>query len=126
MSIPIGSRAALSFPVTERDTAVALGSGDVAVLATPRLIAWLEAATVAATAAELPAGATTVGTRVDVEHLRASAVGARVEVTATVTASTERSLAYAVRATCDGEIVASGQITRIVVDRERFLARLAS
>ena len=50
------------------DTATALGSGDVAVLATPRLLAWLEAATVAAAADVVGPGETSVGTRVELEH----------------------------------------------------------
>ena len=54
--------------VTDADTAVALGSGDVPVLATPRLIAWMEAATVRAAAAFLVKGQTTVGTAIRIEH----------------------------------------------------------
>jgi fluoroacetyl-CoA thioesterase len=54
--------------VTDADTAAALGSGDVPVLATPRLIAWMEAATVRAAAAFLVKGQTTVGTAIRIEH----------------------------------------------------------
>ena len=68
------------FTVTPADTAEALGSGDVPVLGTPRLLAWMEAATVAAMAGRLPAERTSVGVEVTMAHLRASAVGAEVEV----------------------------------------------
>ncbi len=54
-------------------------------LATPRLLAWCEAATCAALAPDLGDGATSVGTRVSLEHLAASAVGQEVEVTASRT-----------------------------------------
>ena len=69
--------------VTDADTAAALGSGDVPVLGTPRLIAWMEAATVRAAAALHKPGQTTVGTAIRVEHRRATAVGGSVEITAT-------------------------------------------
>ena len=62
--------------VTDIDTAVALGSGDVPVLATPRLIAWMEAATVRAVAAFLKTGQTTVGTAIRIEHRRPTRVEA--------------------------------------------------
>ena len=68
--------------MAEPDTAVALGSGDVEVLATPRLLAWMEAATVEATADVLRPGETSVGTRVELDHQAASPVGSRVTVTA--------------------------------------------
>jgi predicted thioesterase len=58
--------------VTDADTAAALGSGDVPVLGTPRLIAWMEAATVQAAAASLNPGQTTVGTSIRIEHRRAT------------------------------------------------------
>jgi len=68
--------------VTDLDTAAAVGSGDVPVLATPRLVAWMEAATVVAAAPLLGAGDTSVGTAVRIRHRRATPVGQGVEVTA--------------------------------------------
>ncbi|KOV68744.1 thioesterase family protein [Streptomyces sp. MMG1121] len=111
--------------VTDADTAVAVGSGDVPVLATPRLIAWLEAATVRAAAPLAQAGRTTVGTEVRVRHLRATAVGGRVEVSAeALPPSATGRLTFAVRAVDgSGRVVATGEIDRAVVDRQRFLAR---
>ncbi|MCT7353588.1 thioesterase [Streptomyces sp. 15-116A] len=108
--------------VTDDDTAVALGSGDVPVLATPRLIAWMEAATVRAAAPLVEPGGTSVGTEVRVRHLRATGVGAAVEVTAEPPTVTGRRLTFVVRAVDgSGELVAAGEIDRVVVDRERFL-----
>ncbi|BBC98158.1 thioesterase family protein [Streptomyces griseofuscus] len=109
--------------VTDADTARALGSGEVPVLGTPRLIAWLEAATVRAAAPFTGPGETTVGTAVRVRHLRATHVGGRVEVTARPPARTgARRLTFAVRAVdAAGLPVAEGEIDRAVVDRRRFL-----
>ena len=123
-----GRSASLTFRVTDDDTAAALGSGDLAVLATPRLLAWCEAATCAAIADELPPERTSVGTRVSVEHLAASPVGAGVQVEATVSYADGRLLRFEVVATdlgVDGRVVGRAEVTRVVVDRDRFWSRLA-
>lgn len=110
--------------VTDADTAAALGSGNVPVLATPRLIAWMEAETVQTVEPFLVAGQTTVGTAIRVEHLRATPVGGGVEITATPPASpTGRRLTFAVRAIdSSGQVIATGEVDRAIVDRERFVA----
>jgi len=112
------------YDVTDTDTAASVGSGDVAVLATPRLIAWLEAATVHAAAPFVGPGQTTVGTAVRIEHGRATKVGGTVEVFAEPPSSPAgRVLTFRVRAVDEsGQLVAAGEIDRAVVDRERFLA----
>ena len=118
--------AVLTFTVTDDDTAAALGSGSLPVLGTPRLLAWCEAATCAAIAALLGAGETSVGTRVELEHVRASAVGARVEVTASSVFRDGRLHRFSVvaRDTDGGRVLGTGEVTRVVVDAERFLGRL--
>jgi predicted thioesterase len=116
---------ALVFTVGEGDTAAALGSGSLPVLGTPRLLAWCESATCAEIEPALGEGETSVGTRVQLEHLAASPVGAEVEVSAT-TAHVDGRLhrfAVAARHLGDGKVVASGEVTRVVVDAERFLGR---
>lgn len=121
----VGATAELTFVVTEADTARALGSGDLPVLGTPRVLAWLEAATCAAIAGELPEGSTSVGTRVDLEHLAASPIGRSVRVEAVVTGAVNRSVTFAVRAChSDGAVVVQGTVGRVVVDSTRFLARI--
>ena len=100
--------------VTDADTAIALGSGDVPVLATPRLIAWLEAATVQAAAARLQSGQTTVGTAIRIEHRRATPVGGSVEITTSMTSpdGSGRRLTFTVQATdTSGQVVAEGRST---------------
>lgn len=118
--------ATLTFTVTDDDTAAALGSGSLPVLGTPRLLAWLEAATCACLASELPEGSTSVGTRVQVEHLAASGVGASVEVSASSAYVDGRLHRFTVSArdAASGKVLGAGDITRVVVDAERFLSRL--
>jgi fluoroacetyl-CoA thioesterase len=123
----------LHFTVTDDDTAIALGSGDVPVLATPRLLAWIEAATVAAASARMDSTSTTVGVEVWVRHRRASAVGAQVEVEVTEVSEQDRGLSFEVVARevpDDGaggrspREIASGRVVRAIVDRGAFLDRL--
>ncbi|NYJ02127.1 putative thioesterase [Nocardioides thalensis] len=121
--------AILRFTVSDDDTALALGSGSLPVLATPRLLAWCEAATCAAIEDDLGPGQTSVGTRVELQHLAASAVGQEVEVSARVVHADGRlrRFSVAVRNVVDGEpgkLAGSGEVTRVVVDAERFLSRL--
>ena len=121
-----GLQATVERTVTEEDTARALGSGDLPVLGTPRLLAWCESATCAAVEAAIEEARTSVGTRVQLEHVAASPVGARVRVTATLAyVDPPRLLRFEVVATHeDGKVVGHGEVTRVVVDRERFLSRL--
>lgn len=116
----------LTFTVTDDDTAAAVGSGSLPVLGTPRLLAWLEAATCAALEPLLPKGSTSVGTRVQVEHLAASPVGAEVEVSASSAYEDGRLHRFTVSArdTRSGKVLAAGEITRVVVDAARFMARV--
>jgi fluoroacetyl-CoA thioesterase len=128
---PPGAR--LVFDVTTDDTARALGSGDVDVLATPRLLAWCEAATCVAAssddaaAAGVPVGdgSTSVGTRIRLEHHLPTPVGGQVTVQARIAAVDGRLVRFEVVATDrHGGVIATGDVTRVVVDRGRFAGRI--
>ncbi len=118
--IPQGASASIVLTVTDADTAVALGSGDVAVLGTPRLVALCEEAAVAALSGSLPEGATTVGTSVNIDHLIATGIGGTVTATATVVEVEGRKVSFTLSVEDGGKIAASGSHTRLVVDRARF------
>lgn len=110
-----------TFEVTDADTAVALGSGDLPVLGTPRMIAWMEAATVVAAAPALADGQTSVGIAVRVRHKRPTPVGAHVEVSAELREHDGTRLSFTVTAVDeDGKTVGEGEIDRAAVDRESF------
>jgi predicted thioesterase len=126
MDLDVGAKGQVERIVTEADTAIAFGSGDVPVLATPRLIAWAEAATVAALDPRLEPGTTSVGSRVVLEHRTASRIGTSVTVTAELIAADGRQLRFTVAASDDRRIVAAGEVTRVIVDRERFLRSRSS
>jgi fluoroacetyl-CoA thioesterase len=144
MGVAAGQRASVNAVVDDADTAISAGSGDVPVLATPRLLALAEAAAVAAIAPHLPPGMTSVGTSASLEHRRASPVGVEVVVEAELTEVDGRRLMFSFIAresarhpggagtggagAGDGEdlVVGAGTVERVLVDRAAFLARAAS
>ena len=111
--------------VARADTADALRSGDVPVLGTPRLVALAEEATCQALVGQLDPATTSVAMRVQLDHLVPVAVGAEVVAEATLEKVEGRRLTFAVSIESEQCLVAAGRITRVVVDRERFLERAA-
>ncbi|MEO3774932.1 hotdog domain-containing protein [Micromonospora sp. B9E7] len=118
-----GLTAQVELTVTDADTAQAVGSGDVPVLGTPRVLALAEAATVAATATGMPPGSTTVGTRIELEHLAPTVVGRTVRAQALLAAVDGRRLSFEVTVSDGDQTVARGRVDRIMVDRQRFVDR---
>lgn len=112
--------------VTPADTAQALGSGEVPVLATPRLLALMEAATLRAVGTTLPEGSTTVGSEVVLSHSAPSGVGTVVDARAELEDVEGRRLRFRVVASSSGTLVGTATITRVVVDRQRFGAEGAT
>jgi fluoroacetyl-CoA thioesterase len=119
----LGRTTTREFVVSGADTAVAVGSGSLPVLGTPVLLAWCEAVT--CDALDLTAPATSVGTRVSLEHVAASKLGTTVVVTASVAYVDGKLVRFEVAARGpDGKLLGSGEITRVIVDAERFLGRI--
>jgi fluoroacetyl-CoA thioesterase len=117
-----GLSARVELTVSDADTAQSIGSGDVPVLATPRVLALAEAATVAATARTMPGGVTTVGIRAEVEHRAPTPVGRHVTALATLTKVDGRKLLFEI-VVRDGEtLVADVRVERMILDRQRFIA----
>ncbi len=106
------------------NTASVMGSGDMEVLATPSMVALMENAAMRAVERALPEGSTTVGTRIDVSHVRASAPGEPITATAEVTESDGRRIVFCVRASDSQGLIGEGTHERFVVDRKKFMARL--
>lgn len=115
-----GLRGIAEAVVAEADTARALGSGDLAVLGTPRVLGLLEAATIRAVAAELAPGRTTVGARVELDHRAPTPVGAAVRADAELVEVAGVRLAFDVAARVGDLVVARGRIVRVVVEAATF------
>lgn len=110
--------------VSEANTAATLGSGDMAVFATPAMVALMENAAMLAVKESLPEGSATVGTQMNTSHIKASPLGATITASAELTAVDGRRLTFAVKAWDEKGIIGEGEHTRFVVDRERFLSKL--
>jgi predicted thioesterase len=123
MSLVPGLAASMSLTVNKTDTAIEVGSGSVPVLATPRLLALCEQATVAAVSDRLDPGLTTVAVQVQLDHVTPSPIGRQVSAEATLDKVTGRKLFFTVSARDDRGLVAAGKVTRVVVDEAAFLSK---
>ena len=120
----IGLQYSSQLTVTDAVTAVAMGSGDMAVLATPALLALMENAAMLAVADHLPEGCTTVGGHISSSHLKPSKPGDTVTATATVTRVEGKRIEFKVEAHCGDILLGEGTHLRFIVDRNKFLSRL--
>jgi fluoroacetyl-CoA thioesterase len=120
MPLRPGLTASVHLVVGAGDTAVALGSGDVHVLGTPRVLALAEEATVAAIAAELDPDSTSVGVRVELDHVRPVFPGVRVGASAVLREVVGRRLVFDIAIVGEDGEVARAVIERAVVHRPGF------
>lgn len=123
MPLEAGLSASVTMTVDDDDTALAMRSGDVPVLATPRIVALMEQASCQAVAESLQPGETSVGVRVQVDHVQPTPVAGEVTANATLDRVTGRKLEFSVNATDSRGLVAAGKVTRVVVNRSRFLEK---
>jgi predicted thioesterase len=109
--------------VGDGDTALAMHSGEVAVLATPRIVALVEEASMQAVAGQLAEGETTVGHTVQLDHVAPTRVGTAVRAEATLKKVEGRRLTFAVAVSDTRGLVAAGKITRVIVATDRFMEK---
>lgn len=122
-----GISAQIDLEVADPDTALALHSGDVPLLATPRLVALCEEAAVRVLEGRLAPGQTSVANRVQFDHLAPVAIGTTVTAEATLAKVEGRRYVFTVSASvrtdnCDS-LIGAGRVTRVVVDRGAFLEK---
>lgn len=120
----IGMTGSATLVVALPDTAASLGSGDLPVLGTPRVVALCEQASCAALDGSLGPGHTSVGVKVEISHVAACGHGAQVRAEAQLTAADGRRLRFAARVMHGERVIATATIDRVVVDRARFLAAI--
>ena len=119
-----GLRGRATHTITDADTAVALRSGEVPVLGTPRLVALMEESTVQALDGSLVDGETSVGMRIHVDHVSPAAPGVVVTAEAVLEVVEGRRLTFGATATMGDAVVATATIIRVVVETQRFLDRV--
>lgn len=123
-NMEIGMSYTASMVVGNNDTALAAGSGSLLVLATPRMIALMEEAAMKCVADSLSASDTTVGTLMNVSHVKASPMGADIRAVAELTAVDGRKLSFSVKAYQGETLIGEGTHERFVVNIERFMSKL--
>jgi fluoroacetyl-CoA thioesterase len=106
------------------DTAPRIGSGRIAVLATPKMISLVEEAALAAVEHLLPEGKQSLGTHIDISHIAATPVGMTVKAEAELVAVDGRKLAFTVRAYDEMDLIGEGRHDRVVVTAASFQARI--
>lgn len=122
--IEIGLRHTSELTVTDAVTAIAAGSGDMPVLATPMMMALMENAAMLAVKDELPEGCTTVGGHIESSHLKPSKTGAVVRAEAEVTKVDGKKISFRVAAYCGDTLLGEGTHLRFIVEKEKFMSRL--
>ena len=110
--------------VTDGNTAEFIGSGDMAVLATPAMVALMENAAMLAVALKVEEGETTVGSMISTSHLKPSKIGNTISAIAELTEVDGRKLTFKISAYDGDTLIGEGEHVRYVVNREKFLSKL--
>lgn len=122
--IKIGFKHTSELIVTDAVTALAMGSGDMPVLATPAMMALMENAAMLAITEALPKGCTSVGGHIESSHLKPSKIGDKVTAIAEVTKVDGKKVEFKVAAYSGETLLGEGTHLRFIVDKERFMLKL--
>ena len=109
--------------VGEGDTALALGSGTLRVLATPRMAALMEEAAWRSVAPYLEEGESSVGTALHLKHVSATPVGMKLRVESELTGVDGRRLTFAVKAFDEAGPIGEATHERVVIKEARFMEK---
>ena len=123
-TIKLGQKHTSELTVNDSVTAIAMGSGDMPVLATPAMMALMENAAMLAIAEGLPEGCTSVGGYIESSHLRPSKIGDKVTAIAKVTKVEGKKVEFKVAAYSGETLLGEGTHLRFIVDKERFMSKL--
>lgn len=110
--------------VEERETAKNIGSGTVEVYSTPMMIAFMENTALRLVQSELAEGEATVGTSVNITHLKANAVGDKVKCTAVLEKIEGKKLSFFVKVTYNNEIIGEGTHDRFIINEKKFMEKV--
>lgn len=122
--LEVGMKLEVEKVVTENDTAAKAASGAIEVLGTPIMIAWMEETSLNLVQKELDEGLTTVGTEVNIKHLKGTLIGKTVKIVSVLKEIDRKKLVFDVEALEDGVIVGTGSHTRFIIEPVRFFEKL--
>jgi fluoroacetyl-CoA thioesterase len=112
--------------VTEENTAAAMGSGDLAVFATPAMVALMEKAASESVLPYFEEGQTSVGTLMHISHVSATPVGMTVRGESRLEEIDGRRLVFSVKAFDEAGLIGEGTHERFIVQREKFMLKTAA
>lgn len=123
--LQVGMQGQSEMVVEPRQLASVVGSGEVEVLATPMMIAGIEATAAASVKEALDEGMTSVGTLMNVTHVAATPLGMKVRFETELTAISPngRGLTFHVRALDEAGLIGEGTHERVIVNRAKFESR---
>ena len=121
-----GMSAVLTCQVTEENTAKTIGSGSLLVFGTPAMIALIEQTAVALLEGNLPEGTTTVGTKLNIDHVSATPMGMTAECECTLTQIDRKKLVFDVIVKDEAGVIGKGSHERFMVDVEKFMEKAES
>ncbi len=125
-SMPVGRTGKSMREVTMELSAATVGSGTLAVFATPAMVALMEMAAQDSVAPFLEDGEATVGTMVNIKHLKATPVGGKVTATSQLIEINGRELVFQVNCYDQAGLIGTGEHRRFVIEKTPFLAKAAS
>ncbi|MBR5437933.1 MAG: thioesterase family protein [Clostridia bacterium] len=123
MNIETGTKHEVTAVVTDEITAAKVGSGSLAVLATPYMVALMEQAASELCDKYTEEGISTVGTALNIQHLAATAVGAKVKAVATVTSCDGRKVTFDVEAYDNAGLIGKGTHERFSIKIDKFMLK---
>ena len=121
--INVGLKGKAETIVTKENIAVTMKSGSLEVFATPALVALMEQAACAALENKLEKGTTTVGIKMDVQHLAATPLGMKVYATASIIEVDERKIIFHIEARDDVDLIGKAVHSRFIVHEAKFMAK---
>lgn len=124
-NLKVGLSASNNIIVQHADLATAFGSGKVNVYATPAMISLMEKTALECVATFLPEGFTTVGTEIHVHHVKATAIGKKVNCTAELVEIDRKKLVFEMNARDEEGEIGFGKHTRFIIEQEKFMAKLS-
>ena len=124
IKIPIGIKHSKEIVVSNKDSACTYGSGLVNVFATPALIALLESAALESIESVMPKGYTSVGSEVNIKHLKATPIGGSVRADSYLKSYDGRKLVFELHAWSNNGLIGIGTHSRVIVEEKSFMENL--
>lgn len=121
----VGDQYTQTITVLEKDAAAVMGSGSLNVFATPAMVAYMENTAMKMVQGDMQEGSDTVGVEIKVKHTKASAIGEKITLTATISAIEGRKIGFSIEAKdSKGDVVGTAEHFRFVIDKERFMSKI--